>query len=207
MRFAPALLLLALPACTPGATAIPPATASRSSPGTAAAWSPPPAGTSTAATADDAANLASLDATYAPLDRGEAVGDDDPGAIDDEVEEPPAGTPSAAPKPILHPLAGLSESDLAQRLRSEPESLGPISLGRPNGGQLINSVRMPQGEGWELIDPAHAWGTQETIDALVRAVQKVQNSYPDCPKLQVGHISSRKGGPLSPHVSHQTGRD
>jgi penicillin-insensitive murein endopeptidase len=54
---------------------------------------------------------------------------------------------------------------------------------------------------------AAAWGTLETVRYLTRAIDKVHEQYPDSPSLFIGHLSRREGGRLSPHKSHQSGRD
>ena len=106
-----------------------------------------------------------------------------------------------------HPLEGKSAKEIAQAFARDPTSLGSISLGRPSAGGLINGVQMPKGEGWTLMDPGHAYGTQETVDYLVRAITAVRARFPDSHDVYVGHISARRGGALRPHVSHQAGRD
>lgn len=87
-------------------------------------------------------------------------------------------------------------------------ALGPISVGRPSGGRLLNAVQLPDDPKlYERVDPAHEWATQETIDYLRHAIERVHEQFPDTPPLHVGHISAQHGGPLSPHRSHQSGRD
>ena len=138
------------------------------------------------------------------MDAEDAPSDAEP--IEDGYETPePAPNVALAPAP--HPFASKSDQDLERMLVDDPKSLGSLTIGRTNGGMLINGVQMPQGARWELIDPAHAWGTQETVDALARCIDKVHDQFPSSPKMQIGHISGKRGGPLSPHRSHQSGRD
>lgn len=135
-------------------------------------------------------------------------------SYEDDHEEPiaddfetgvPAGTEGSV-RP--HPLDGVSAQELEDRLRREPARIGSISLGVPSGGRLFNAVQMPSADArWELVDPAHAWGTEETVDYLSRAIGKVHEQFPGSPKLYIGHISAKEGGHLSPHLSHQAGRD
>jgi penicillin-insensitive murein endopeptidase len=99
------------------------------------------------------------------------------------------------------------ESDLSRRVRLELASLGSMSLGRPNAGALVNGVRMPEGKLWHLEDPARAWGTQETIDAIIDAISLVERRHPGSHSLAIGHLSRPQGGPIRPHRSHQSGRD
>lgn len=107
----------------------------------------------------------------------------------------------------VHPLDELSREELAERVRKDPASLGSLSVGLPNAGRLVNGVQVPNGELFELVAPGAAYGTTETIEYLTAAVRKVHERFPDTPPLHVGHVSSRSGGYLSPHLSHQSGRD
>ncbi|AUX26544.1 penicillin-insensitive murein endopeptidase [Sorangium cellulosum] len=127
---------------------------------------------------------------------------------DDEVDdgpelpaEPGAGTAARSP------LAAMTEAQIEELLTTDPAALGPMSVGPTNAGALVNAVRMPESERWELVDPNHAWGTRETVEALERAIAEVHRQFPGSPKLYIGHISARGGGYLSPHKSHQAGRD
>src|SRR5690606_32055386 len=104
-------------------------------------------------------------------------------------------------------LAELSQEEISRLLKEKPETLGSISVGRPNSGRLMNGVRLPEDERWVVVDPHHAYGTRETVDFLRAAVASVHRQYPATPRLHIGHISAKKGGWLSPHRSHQSGRD
>jgi penicillin-insensitive murein endopeptidase len=86
-------------------------------------------------------------------------------------------------------------------------SWGSLSLGEPNRGRLINGVRLTPSPLFELVTPDQAWGTEETISSLKRAVEAVHARYPKTPPLHIGHISAAGGGKLKPHLSHQAGRD
>jgi penicillin-insensitive murein endopeptidase len=77
----------------------------------------------------------------------------------------------------------------------------------PNNGRLINGVRPKNDEHFEVVTPDFAWGTAETIAYLEQAVAVVHQAHPDTEPLHVGHISKPDGGHLSPHLSHQSGRD
>lgn len=184
----PALLALSGCAVPPANAAAQPPTAAPMVVATVAA--PPPA--SPAAAAPPAA---------------EALGtmDDDVDDGQDEAfadtEEAPPGAPSKAPK------LALSDAEIRERLKKDPASLGSISVGRTSSGALVNGVQMPKGDHWDLTSPSCAWGTKETVDALVHVIDKVNEQYPGSQPVQIGHISAKDGGHLSPHVSHQAGRD
>ena len=142
-----------------------------------------------------------VDPTYPDSSHHEGHDDE----IDDgvEIDETPL---EAAPRPP-HPWAELSQTDFDQRVQTDLPSLGSMSVGRPGAGALINGIQLPERDGWKRVDPLHAWGTQETIDYLTQAIGAVRAKFPNSHPLYVGHISARHGGPLSPHVSHQSGRD
>ncbi len=106
-----------------------------------------------------------------------------------------------------HPLDDWPTERIEQAVKEAPEELGCMSLGSPSGGLLLNGMRMPESDRWELVDPAHAWGTRETIDYLTTAIDAVHAAFPNTPKLHIGHISGKNGGHLRPHISHQSGRD
>ncbi|MBX3264765.1 MAG: penicillin-insensitive murein endopeptidase, partial [Labilithrix sp.] len=140
-----------------------------------------------------------------------AAGSADEGAegdhatLDDGLEPPeaPAAPDGASPAPF----AELTDAEIAARLRADIGALGPMSIGRAHSGVLVAGVRMPEGESWELLSPGHAWGTQETVDALAHAIESVAARFPNTPKAFIGDISARRGGHQPPHVSHQSGRD
>lgn len=139
-----------------------------------------------------------------------AGGAEDPtaegGDVDDEIESEGADavSPSRAPK---SPKITLTDEEILDRLRKDPASLGPMSVGLANAGALVNGVQMPKGEHWTLLDPGNAWGTQETVDFLSRSIAKVADQHPGAHPVLIGHISGKRGGYLSPHKSHQSGRD
>lgn len=129
---------------------------------------------------------------------------------DDEIADEPdehEGSARPARNRPPHPLAGVSDAELLRRLREEPKSLGSMSLGLPNGGRLINAVQLPEDPRWVRVDPAHAFGTRETVDYLVRSMGRLFEVFPDTPPIFVGHVSAESGGYLKPHKSHQSGRD
>ena len=101
----------------------------------------------------------------------------------------------------------VSDEEIVGLIESSPETLGSLSLGRPNAGALMNAIPMPEGDGWEIIDPRRSWATQETVDYLTHAIQAVDAEFERTHPLYVGHLSYERGGPMRPHLSHQSGRD
>ncbi len=121
-------------------------------------------------------------------------------------EPAPEQLPPAAEQPP-HPFAELSDEQLEEILLADPDSLGPISVGRPNAGALVGGKVMPDGEQWEVVKPRETWGTHETIEYLKRCIGSVNEQFPDTPPIPIGDISDSDGGHLAPHLSHQSGRD
>jgi penicillin-insensitive murein endopeptidase len=125
------------------------------------------------------------------------------GEVDDD--EPEASPDRSATTTVE--LPPMSDDELRAKLSAGLTTLGSMSIGRTNAGALINGVQMPEGEAWVSVSPGQAWGTEETIAALQHCIEKIAKEFPKTPPLYIGHISARRGGYLSPHKSHQAGRD
>ena len=88
------------------------------------------------------------------------------------------------------------------------------SVGRPNRGSLKNGVRLdPDGDGLERgfavsRNRPDLWGTPELLK-LIRQCGRTYRRYfsRKYAPFPVGDLSSRTGGPLKSHKSHQSGRD
>src|SRR5688572_27880051 len=91
--------------------------------------------------------------------------------------------------------------------RAPADAPGAKSVGTPEAGFLFDASKMPESGDWVLADPDNAWGTEETIDALMRSIRLVRQQFADTPPAVVGSISRQFGGPFPPHQSHRTGRD
>ena len=140
----------------------------------------------------------SSDAGVAEDDASTDIADE----LDDEEPDPAEGH-----QEIEHPLANHTNDGLRRMLREDMASFGSISLGMTNGGALLNGVQMPEGERWVVRVPRLAWGTRETVDSIIRSIEKVHEQFPDTPKIYIGHLSRKRGGRFPPHRSHQSGRD
>lgn len=81
-----------------------------------------------------------------------------------------------------------------------------MSVGSPAGGWLVNGIQLPAEPGIQ-IRVNRNYGTRETIEAIRAAARKVRNLYPQTQDIIVGDISTKTGGHLPPHKSHQSGRD
>jgi murein endopeptidase/LysM repeat protein len=157
---------------------------------------------------NDAALQAS-DEALADKDEEEAAAEDDEpaDAVDTDEGEAQEADASVVPDGPLY-TAELSDEQLTEMWKKDPGSLGSISVGFVESGRMVNAVRVPQGgEDWLVVSPELAWGTQETVDYITRAIREVRAQYPKAPPLRVNQLSSREGGHLRPHKSHQNGRD
>ena len=130
-----------------------------------------------------------------------------PDADEGEAQEP-VDANAVVPNGPLY-TAELSDEQLTELWKKEPASLGSISVGFVESGRMVNAVRVPQSQNndWIVVSPELAWATQETVDYLSTAIREVRAQYPKAPPLRVNQLSSREGGYLRPHKSHQNGRD
>jgi murein endopeptidase len=123
------------------------------------------------------------------------------------VTPPVPAAPKTEPPRVRTLAATLTDAELVAKLKSDPQSLASMSIGQPNRGSLYNAIQMPESPLWRIAEPEHAWGTDESVASIVRAVSRVNEEYAATPLLYIGHLSSRRGGYLRPHRSHQSGRD
>jgi hypothetical protein len=136
------------------------------------------------------------------------AGTDDSELVEDEADESiPSEPPSSELSTRAHPLDGWSAERIRQVAKDNLKELGPMSIGQPNSGALLNGTRAEKCALFEPVDTPHAFGTDETLNYLSDAIRKVQAEFPDTPPLSLGDISGPRGGPISPHISHQAGRD
>jgi hypothetical protein len=140
---------------------------------------------------------------------------DEPVATPDETDEPPDDSgehdESEADDAIVearpHPLDAKSDAEIARVVELDLASLGSISLGLPNAGLLLNGIAAAENDYIEPVSPSAAYTTEETLAYLNAALEVVHQEFPNTAKLKLGDISAEKGGPLRPHLSHQSGRD
>jgi murein endopeptidase len=144
--------------------------------------------------------------TASDIGAPEAI-DDGSGEMENDDAERADSNVEHAALPLPHPLDGWSAERIERAVRDDLASLGPISVGTPNAGALINGVQAQKSDKYAPMSPGAAWGTLETLTYLDAAIGAVQAQFPDTPALALGDIGVRRGGPLRPHISHQAGRD
>jgi hypothetical protein len=73
-------------------------------------------------------------------------------------------------------------------------------------GSMADGIPMPAGTEYTLKAEAFSWTTPRTAAVLRDAIHQYARGR-KAPKLHIGDISLEGGGPFSPHLSHQDGRD
>jgi len=81
------------------------------------------------------------------------------------------------------------------------------SVGTPWDGQLRDGVRLPDGRGYHVRRPQRAWGASYVVRQVERAIAAARRRFPDTHTLAIGDLSARRGGTITEHRSHQSGRD
>jgi murein endopeptidase len=164
--------------------------------------SPPPA------PASDGADLPAMSAAVPETEESEP----DEAETSDDTEEPDDGSEEGDHEAVSgisrpHPLDGMSDQELAAAVTAHLSTLGSMSVGTPSAGMLVNGRNAQKSELYVPVASGTAWGTEETLAYLDAALEKVHATIPGTPPLPLGDISAERGGPISPHVSHQSGRD
>lgn len=138
-----------------------------------------------------------------------AAADEDASGEETEDEHAEALAETATTSAPRGPVASaeLDDVELARLWTEGRSALGSISLGQPDAGRLVNGVPFPEDSRWYVVDPPNTWATEETVKYLTAAISEVHRRFPDTPPIRINHISAQEGGYLSPHSTHQAGRD
>jgi len=81
------------------------------------------------------------------------------------------------------------------------------SVGSANGGQLVNGEQLPPHRAYVIRNADVAWGTNETISAILDSFDAMVAHFDRLPRVRVHDLSRESGGYLAGHRSHQSGRD
>jgi len=131
---------------------------------------------------------------------GPHVRDDRPPDRMDFVDDEALDIPDEPP-PQQRPV------DLGAPQCLRPKAERSKSLGRAAGGTLDNGCEMPwKGPGWARTGKG-GFGTDEAVRAVQMAAADVAQRFPGTAGVVIGDFSREGGGPLTPHRSHQSGRD
>jgi penicillin-insensitive murein endopeptidase len=104
-------------------------------------------------------------------------------------------------------LAGAFVSPAASAIANAAQkALKARSIGAPNHGKLEGGSKLHGGKHLKLRQGANPYGLPQLTHALKSAADRVGSKYGGS-ILLVGDLSTKEGGSLSGHNSHQTGRD
>ena len=112
----------------------------------------------------------------------------------------------------LAALAGAAshprESELPKRYRKAPYSVMSLSVGHPNRGWQLRPKRLKKTRFMAIKrgSRSNVYGHPALVKMLHRSARDLARSARGSVML-VGDLSSRAGGALAKHVSHQSGRD
>ncbi|MBK8264223.1 MAG: penicillin-insensitive murein endopeptidase [Nannocystis sp.] len=84
---------------------------------------------------------------------------------------------------------------------------GALAVGPVDRGRLHDAVRLPPLPIYHLRCPAHAFASSATAAQLIAAITCFRDHTGYRGELVIGDLSRESGGPLGPHLSHQTGHD
>jgi LysM repeat protein len=131
------------------------------------------------------------------------------------IEPEPADPISdSGPVPALERLSD-GEAATAEAAEPSPEQL-PVktissratSVGKPTRGRISRSVQLPENEAlYKRLRPDHAYGSSHSVSLLQTAIARWRRDSGYTRGLSIGALSKEGGGKLSPHKSHQSGRD
>jgi murein endopeptidase len=93
-----------------------------------------------------------------------------------------------------------------------------VALGEPSAGRLVRGVKLPpEGERFFTWDPvlkripnraSRRWATDRLVRFVLRVIREFSAAHPDAPRVGIGDLSRRRGGPFGPvHATHQNGLD
>lgn len=81
------------------------------------------------------------------------------------------------------------------------------SIGAPWSGRLQAPARFEGGARLHLRRPWRAYATRTTVQLVRRALTQTLADHPRAHVLAIGDLSAERGGRISEHASHQSGRD
>lgn len=85
---------------------------------------------------------------------------------------------------------------------------GGQSVGTPQRGRVRNAIPLPpRPHLYTRRHPSRSFGSTHTIRTIQTALTTLRSEKGVHTEVMIGDISLPSGGPISPHVSHQSGRD
>lgn len=120
---------------------------------------------------------------------------------------------------FVYPVAAGEPNTLEPAKPAPPVSWRrSVAVGAPAAGRLVRGVRLP-GEGADYFtwDPvlhrvpnrgSRRWATDRLLRFVLGVVREFAAAHPEAPRIGVGDLSKRHGGPFGPvHATHQNGLD
>lgn len=109
--------------------------------------------------------------------------------------------PELDPNEVLEP-------GTAVRVFAAEQGKATRSVGAPNRGRLVHGVPMPEGDAWTMKPGrSRVYGTAETVQTLHETLLAYGETFDAAPPVRIRDLSARGGRRISPHRSHQSGRD
>ncbi len=102
--------------------------------------------------------------------------------------------------------SALKSRELPPKFRKSPYSLMSLSVGATNSGWQVRAKKLRNTPHLKVMRPANAYGHPALVLMLKRSSRDVARGSRGA-KLLVGDLSKKDGGPLTGHISHQSGRD
>lgn len=122
-------------------------------------------------------------------------------------EEIPTGD-GVASRDVSNSPERLARRELPKKFTKPPYAIMSLTVGYPNDGYQLRPIALKTNRHrWVKSAPrGRNWGHPALVKMLKRNARDIARAVPGS-KMLVGDISSKKGGPLSGHHSHQSGRD
>jgi len=134
------------------------------------------------------------------------------------AEDPPSAT-FRSDEPQADAGARAAQRPLRGRAALYPQVRWTIatSHGLPYAGYLTDGTQFPiEGRDWVTWDPVtdsvpnlprRLYGNEHVIRSLLDVIASYRTANPNAPRVLIGDISFRGGGPMDEHRSHQNGLD
>ena len=103
-------------------------------------------------------------------------------------------------------VAVTQPSETETKPRAKPRPRGQ-SVGAPWSGSLARATKFRAPDRTFVRRPHRTFATRTTVAHTRRAIAATLRSYPDLHDLAIGDFSAERGGWISEHSSHQSGRD
>ncbi len=81
------------------------------------------------------------------------------------------------------------------------------SIGKPWNGKLKNATKLDKGKGYFIRRPERAYGANYVVTHIEKAIKAVRKRFPRVHTVAIGDLSSKSGGDIGNHHSHESGRD